>query len=219
MIPMKDVFFFVAQWFPLSFCLKNEHHLYTHWNMSLIPRNWSWVAWVVSRWPKRSWWLFDVLKTPATKTNTWSLERLGPKKKPIPWRLPGTNPTVQQKQQKTNTHQPNQIPRNYITGNKKTTPKNHRPNPPNVATQLDPQLAPPPLNAEEVSYSPETKTKRNRNRNATETTTKRNATTPTRNESRPRQALEEAYRIFYDEAAQAGLSDLNELPEPPTSEV
>jgi len=33
-----------------------------------------------------------------------------------------------------------------------------------------------------------------------------------------RQALEEAYRIFYDEAAQAGLSDLNELPEPPTSE-
>ena len=80
MIPMKDVFFFVAQWFPLSFCLKNEHHLYTHWNMSLIPRNWSWVAWVVSRWPKRSWWLFDVLKTPATKTNTWSLERLGPKK-------------------------------------------------------------------------------------------------------------------------------------------
>lgn len=49
MIPMKDVFFFVAQWFPLSFCLKNEHHLYTHWNMSLIPRNWSWVAWVVSR--------------------------------------------------------------------------------------------------------------------------------------------------------------------------
>ncbi len=34
----------------------------------------------------------------------------------------------------------------------------------------------------------------------------------------PRQALEEAYRIFYDEAAQQGLSDLNELPEPPTSE-
>ena len=34
-----------------------------------------------------------------------------------------------------------------------------------------------------------------------------------------RQALEEAYRIFYDEAAQQGLSDLNELPEPPTSEV
>ena len=140
-------------------------------------------------------------------------------KKTYPMKTSRNQPNRSTKTTK-NKHTPTKPnPEKLYHGKQKTTPKNLRPNPPNVATQLDPQLAPPPLNAEEVSYSPETKTKRNRNRNATETTTKRNATTPTRNESRPRQALEEAYRIFYDEAAQEGLSDLNELPEPPTSEV
>eukprot|EP00435_Cladocopium_sp_Y103_P005484 s3599_g1.t2 len=33
-----------------------------------------------------------------------------------------------------------------------------------------------------------------------------------------RQALEEAYRIFYDEAAELALEELPKLPEPPTSE-
>ena len=167
-LSLWNIFFSWLNGFLWVFCLENEHHLYTHWNMkSLIPRNWSWVAWVVSRWPKRSWWLFGVLKKPATKTNTWSLERLGPKKNLSHEDFPEpTQPFNKNNKKQTHTNQTKSreiISRETKKQHQKTTAQT----PPSVGNATWPATRTCTSDAEEELVAPRNETKRNRNDNET----------------------------------------------------